>query len=994
MKIREELERLINDVDNEIKRDFFNSPTIIFDNLTMEQWFKVTWLRNNKDKIYMNIKCARLYDLYKMIFGVRTLDTRSTQKFVLDYLKDKSYDADLDYIFDNKKDVNQTRLYDYSKKLASLFIDYENYNFNPTDYQKDIYDNVIKKAKEKNIYSLKELSNSNMNKLESKVFVFVTRKLLPLEEMIINEYNKQYDNGILLYNAFDYEYKLQNINLKSAPSKLREIEILHSDICKLIKDDKAKLSDIVVYAPKIDDYQAEVARVFKQTDTDYPNVPYVLSSPKRNDLLDGINTIFKIIKNGYATRLDFVNLVSNKEIVNEWHLADKDVDTIISTIIDSNTYRNSELYGNDFKILKERLLLSKLVGSDATLDNLCNLSDTNVPFDTISLDDNLKSKLIELIDLVLRLIQIKPEDKLNDQFGEIESILLSFFNKNNSSKLYRKIAIELLSLKDFEFDKSDKLTVEVLFYSLLDGVKFNVSSGLPFSTGVTFLNMSNKNVVSAKYTFIIGMSSKNYPRVEVDSELNQNKNKKANNETITDIDRDTFTNILNNSENLFISYVNKDLKKDEDFYPSVLLKEYNYKDVKFSIDEKKRSYEELYTKREFKNKDYYKSLMSSSGVIIPFIPTTYKSQELPEKVSLITLRDYLKTPLKTKADQLFGIYDDETIDEINTEYEPFHLNTLDSSIYKEQILSALFNGDSVDEVIEAEALKNKLPRYKFNNLEIDELIDSMDSISDMLKDEGYKQFVLPDINLEYNKKELLNYKKDFFTEISAECHSDLEAFEKKVSEKKAITTKDEGKLVKMTDMAKSFDDAIVEINDYSGDDEKVNWTVITNNKKYYKKIEDSVVYASLKGVYELYVISLIDIVGSQYQDDEIIDVLLCPDLEAVNKKTYPFRITKTEAKYILNKTYYDLNDYQNNIILNIKIEGEKIQSKYDLFTGIWKGFMGPWQYYGDKTMFGVDDLFNVVKDGKVLESDSKELKEAYSNSYLELLSLVYKISKK
>ena len=116
MKIREELERLINDVDNEIKRDFFNSPTIIFDNLTMEQWFKVTWLRNNKDKIYMNIKCARLYDLYKMIFGVRTLDTRSTQKFVLDYLKDKSYDADLDYIFDNKKDVNQTRLYDYSKK--------------------------------------------------------------------------------------------------------------------------------------------------------------------------------------------------------------------------------------------------------------------------------------------------------------------------------------------------------------------------------------------------------------------------------------------------------------------------------------------------------------------------------------------------------------------------------------------------------------------------------------------------------------------------------------------------------------------------------------------------------------------------------------------------------------------------------------------------------------------------------------------------------------
>ena len=61
----------------------------------------------------------------------------------------------------------------------------------------------------------------------------------------------------------------------------------------------------------------------------------------------------------------------------------------------------------------------------------------------------------------------------------------------------------------------------------------------------------------------------------------------------------------NAGENFFISYVNKNLKTDEDFYPSSFILELK-NDEKYEDDEiisldEKRPWTELFTKKQYKN---------------------------------------------------------------------------------------------------------------------------------------------------------------------------------------------------------------------------------------------------------------------------------------------------------------------------------------------------------------------------------------------------------
>ena len=54
MEINDNLNNLIDGIKQSLSNDLFLSPIIIFDNLNVEQWFKMNWLKNDEE-IYMNI---------------------------------------------------------------------------------------------------------------------------------------------------------------------------------------------------------------------------------------------------------------------------------------------------------------------------------------------------------------------------------------------------------------------------------------------------------------------------------------------------------------------------------------------------------------------------------------------------------------------------------------------------------------------------------------------------------------------------------------------------------------------------------------------------------------------------------------------------------------------------------------------------------------------------------------------------------------------------
>ena len=111
-----------------------------------------------------------------------------------------------------------------------------------------------------------------------------------------------------------------------------------------------------------------------------------------------------------------------------------------------------------------------------------------------------------------------------------------------------------------------------------------------------------------------------------------------------------------------------------------------------SLDET-RSWKELYTKRAYKNKEYYLGLLANNGVTNTYTITS--NFELLKKVKIKDMADYLEEPLKYKAKSIFG-YKDDLEEKMKDEYEPFALDNLKFASLSKKIMTELLLQNKVE----------------------------------------------------------------------------------------------------------------------------------------------------------------------------------------------------------------------------------------------------------------------------------------------------------
>ncbi|MCQ2562087.1 MAG: exodeoxyribonuclease V subunit gamma, partial [Alphaproteobacteria bacterium] len=236
--------------------------------------------------------------------------------------------------------INQNHLYDFAQQMAELFIEYENtrnktfFNTLPK-WQKKLYDDVTDiNINGVQYNSIPQLFNKNTYfNFNSKlpVYIFGFSGMGQIYRNILKDFAKQYDlyvflqttdtdakNNALLksWSKFGYEnytlwsneseniisekpkdsllHKIQNyiltdksnterlsvdssLSITAAPTKIREIECLHTKVCNLLKTDSVSLSDILVLAPDIQEYRVAINQIFDAVDSknnQYPYIPY------------------------------------------------------------------------------------------------------------------------------------------------------------------------------------------------------------------------------------------------------------------------------------------------------------------------------------------------------------------------------------------------------------------------------------------------------------------------------------------------------------------------------------------------------------------------------------------------------------------------------------------------------------------------------------------------------------------------------------------------
>lgn len=565
-----------------------------------------------------------------------------------------------------------------------------------------------------------------------------------------------------------------SIYLTAAPSKVREIEALHSKICALLKDKNTRLGDILVVAPDIQDYKVAIEQVFDQNDSEeseFPHIPKVIAdySSEYSLVADALQILFGMLKKKYLCRSDLFALLHNSLVQHVRHFSADDVRNWFSWVDEMHIYRDR---GNgsdenpridDWENAKTRLLLSRLT------ENLVEANGSEyLPYET--LDSASNDSLCKFIDIVEELEKwilnnsdskaFTPE-KINRITDFLKNWLMLSQNPPENLKpekiVFDSVLSEIENLKAVAASSEGNeksIDADCFSFSLIDSAQSTaLHNSRILSGGVTFANFKPNGILSAKYVFFIGADSKTLPGTDsenvLDLRFTDDAQRETGDDSIPKKNKNAFLcQLMAAGEGFFISYVNKNLQKDEEFYKSSLLAQLFEDDseIKLNIDED-RNWSELYTSREFRNKRLCET--RNKTVQEQKLPDerdiTSQKPNYPARVSISQIKRFLSDPFIFNAEKLFA-QDDEDSENEKLEFEPLSFDNLtNSSLRKDYIQKSIESGKDLSKEFK-QKLKNEniLPDGKFGDIAFEDFKKE----SDELKNSVLKVFTDKEIEFE------------------------------------------------------------------------------------------------------------------------------------------------------------------------------------------------------------------------------------------------------
>ena len=234
----EKLNELADLLIDKIKEaDIFDPLTVVFPDNTMQKWFKAYWLKTQKDVLMSADFKTINQGLFSFICTDRKyslLKQTDIELILLQLLSDK------DNIPSEIKELtkNKAAFFSVVEELSSLFYEYEKEETTLSNcpWQKNLYDQMIDYGKKHGFATIKYLFDNKTALVKGKHICFFGFTCFDkLTQQIIEQLNK--DNDILVLSIENDETSSDYVGytIIKSPSRLREIEQVHTFICQKIK---------------------------------------------------------------------------------------------------------------------------------------------------------------------------------------------------------------------------------------------------------------------------------------------------------------------------------------------------------------------------------------------------------------------------------------------------------------------------------------------------------------------------------------------------------------------------------------------------------------------------------------------------------------------------------------------------------------------------------------------------------------------------------------
>ena len=900
------------------RNDPFEDKIVVCPSNKTIEYIKSYFLKNSS-KALMNVRFMLMNDLlFELLDNGKYTIPNKPQRVSLMLNAISSNNIDLNGYLTKDLDYGN-KLYDASRMLVELFDEYEN-RCTISNY-KELYDKYINCLKSNGFTTLYQMRNNAIKHI-GDIYTVGFYEYTKLEEAILDKCSiYKFD-----INALDIKNDMV-VPVIKAPNRLREIERLHTEIVNILDSDRdARLSDFLVLSPDISSYSNEIKRVFDQENERFPRISYSLNctSDRENFVLSFLKNLYGICSKGFFHRLDFYNIIVNRAIMKSRGITEGDIKIWMESIVRLHVYRNDTNNRDDWKYIRNRLLLSKL--SDINEYKSIIVGDEYLPYTTIELSDDSIIRFIDLIDDLNDMISLCMNHPLTDK--ELLESLKDRLSKWLSIKEYgvetNGYLAKLLELIDlWILNKIYNIPLITLFSMLFDAIDSkNIINNSLYSGGVTFTGLSFESVISARYVFLIGASSSNLP---VQRGGNPFDDKLA----IVNNDFEVFKRILSSPEHLYISYIYMNEKSgEEELFLSSYVDDFvnpNYIEI-VPIDER-REWKDITTNRGFRNKELVNNINDFTQKHIDGEGLKVETIKASEIVS------FLEDPIVYKTERLFGKRYDKT-DDINSHFEPLELSALDESYAFKKLIKFYINIKDFDYV----GIKRKLnalsgSAYEFTKEEMLELQKRIDEYDSIINKELALEKILPDYNSDIFNKALKKLKKKVDNFINLMGWINYERFE----------------LLKINDFT---------INIY-GNDVKFELNIdvikcVKDTELFYLPIFiDEEAKKKLREKYIIlpYVASLYDAYSHNYEGFTIMI------FNAFFNEPYQYTFNKNEALEYLEKIYIEMNNFDDMMLFNYSILNEKkdIGDKFKLISIFNGPYHNKWTYFSYSSLY---DLYS------------------------------------
>ncbi|MFA6622704.1 MAG: exodeoxyribonuclease V subunit gamma [Fibrobacteraceae bacterium] len=495
-----------------------------------------------------------------------------------------------------------------------------------------------------------------------------------------------------------------SLTLTAAPTRLREVESLHTKVCKLLENG-ARLDEILVLSPVLDDYRVAIEQVFNHVPHDSPfYIPYTIAdSPEKESFTaSALNILLRIRSEKNLSRPDFFDLVKNPVVQAVRGITPSQVADWETWVSDMNVYRDvsdsdgkKSPHGWTFGV--RRMVLARLMDRPYDLGE-----DTYHPYsDLESGNDAGLGKFLACIDSLEK--WASAGDSVSESsIADTENFLNEWLNSRLNfleSKAVRTMLDALQNLRwQFRAGRADVNFSEAAFAlgSALGNIK--TGNGNLFTGGLSFMKLAMNRSLPIRYAFILGMGAKEFPGSNPENTLDLRlfAARWPGDDRTIDKNRYTFLcQLVNAKDGLFLSYVNKNLQKDEDLVCSGIVRDLqnfialsdkasgaNFTEEIVPLDET-RPWNELYTKRALRGKRQNAAVPEDKTEPDGFRETEFPDSgkmssapdKIPERIYGWQLKKFLQNPFEFQVTEALDLPEDEADATIDA-FEPVAVDGL------------------------------------------------------------------------------------------------------------------------------------------------------------------------------------------------------------------------------------------------------------------------------------------------------------------------------